>query len=420
MKHLNDSLEYAQSCYQKFGVDIFQAMEQAQKISISIHCWQGDDVTGFEDRNRVLSGGIQVTGSYPGKARNINELRDDLEMVLKHVPGTKRLNLHAIYLDSDKIIDRKDIQPCHFESWVEWGKRYDLQGLDFNPTLFSHPLSDEGFTLSHPNNEIRKYWIEHCKASRRIGVYFAQEFNSLTVTNIWIPDGMKDTPYDRYIYRNYLQQSLDEILKENLHSPNHYDCVESKLFGIGSESYTVGSHEFYMGYAVKKQIALCLDAGHFHPTETITDKLTAISPFIPHILLHVSRPVRWDSDHVVLFNDELKDTMSQLSRTNLWSKISLGLDYFDASINRVSAWIIGLRNVQKAILYSLLEPTDLLKKMELEQNYTQKLAYLEELKTFPFSIVWEHYCTQQGVSGNIEWIKDIEQYEQNILSKRDK
>ena len=418
MKHVIDRFESAKQIYKSYGIDVDKALKKIATIPVSIQCWQGDDVKGFESSDTVLTGGIQATGNYLGKAKNIAQLRSDIECAIKCIPGVKRLNLHAIYLDSDKTISRKDIEPEHFKSWASWGKKVNLHGIDFNPTCFSHPNSEDGFTLSHPNKEVRNFWIEHCKASRQIGDFFAQEFNTETLTNIWIPDGMKDIPYNRSVYRQHLKDSLDEILQQSSESKLHWDCVESKLFGIGSESYVVGSHEFYMSYAQQKQIALCLDMGHFHPTEGIVDKLSSISLFIPKILLHVSRAVRWDSDHVVLFNDEVKDVFSQLSRCNLWDKTAIGVDYFDASINRIMAWVIGLRNVQKGILYSLLESPELLQEIENNLNFGKRLALFEEMKTLPFSDIWDYYCYSQGVPIGKEWISFIEQYEQQELLNR--
>ncbi|MGL5722588.1 MAG: L-rhamnose isomerase [Brevinema sp.] len=418
MSELIKNFEYACAVYEKFGVNVKEAINKAKSVPISIHCWQGDDVQGFENPDMPLTGGIQTTGNYPGKAKTIQQLREDLEIVLKNVPGTKRLNLHAIYLDSEKTIDRSEIEPKYFSSWVEWGKQQNLHGLDFNPTLFSHELTKDGFSLSHPSREIRDYWIKHCQASRKIGQYFAQQFNTDTVTNIWIPDGMKDIPYDRKMYRTLLEDSLDQVLAQPSSTPLHWDCVESKLFGIGSESYVVGSHEFYLCYTMKKQMALCLDMGHFHPTENIADKISAISLFLPRTLLHVSRPVRWDSDHVVILSDEFKEVFTQISRNNLWDSVSVGLDFFDASINRIVAWTVGLRNVQKAVLLALLEPFELLKDIEKQGNYGMRLALTEELKTLPFSAIWDYYCDLNNTPIRDKWIASVDSYEKKVQQQR--
>lgn len=410
--------ESAQKAYAHLGIDVLVALSKLKELPVSIHCWQGDDVGGFEDPSAPLTGGIQVTGSAPGKARCLDELRKDIAMVLQNVPGKKRLNLHAIYLDSPSKVSRDDIKPEHFTSWVDWAKKHRITGLDFNPTLFSHPLSVEGFTLTHPSKEIRNFWIRHCQAARQIGSYFAEQFQSETVTNIWIPDGMKDTPYDRLSYRLRLRDSLDEVLSGESLSSLHWDCVESKLFGIGSESFTVGSHEFYLSYAAQKQIALCLDMGHFHPLEDVADKLSSVGIFIPRILLHVSRPVRWDSDHVVTLDEPLRDVFAQVARNDAWNSIFIGTDFFDASINRILAWVVGLRNVQKAMLFSLLEPFEFLKKHEASGDYGCRLAIKEELKTLPFSAIWDYYCLSEGVPLGMDWLSFVEDYENQEIKKR--
>ena len=409
--------QLAQEQFAKIGVDTEAAIAAMARLPVSMHCWQGDDVAGFENPAGLLTGGIQATGNYLGKARNATELRADLEQALALIPGPKRLNLHAIYLDADRPVDRNDIEPKHFTNWVEWAKKNQL-GLDFNPTCFSHPLSADGFTLSHANDEIRQFWIDHCKASRRISAYFGKALNTPSVMNIWIPDGMKDLPIDRYAPRQRLVDALDDIISEEIDKKYHIDAVESKLFGIGAEAYTVGSNEFYVAYATSRKTALCLDAGHFHPTEVISDKISAVMPFIDQFLLHVSRPVRWDSDHVVLLDDETQAIASEIIRHNLFDRVHIGLDFFDASINRIAAWVIGTRNMKKALLKALLEPTQILRQLELEGDYTSRLALLEEQKSLPWQAVWDMYCERNGVPQGNQWLKDVKAYEKNELSKR--
>lgn len=407
----------AQERYAALGVDTEQALAQLAGIPISLHCWQGDDVGGFEDPDRGLSGGIMTTGNYPGKARTPAELRRDLDMVYSLIPGNHRLNLHAIYLEADKKVPRNEIQPHHFAGWVDWA-RANNHGLDFNPTCFSHPLADDGFTLSHPDPGIRQFWIEHCMASREIGAYFGRELGTPAVTNIWIPDGYKDTPVDRAAPRQRLQQSLDTILAEPIDPAHNLDAVECKLFGIGSESYVVGSHEFYLGYAIKNQTLLCLDAGHFHPTETIADKISSVLLYVPELLLHVSRGVRWDSDHVVILTDELQAIMQEIVRGDFLGRVHIGLDFFDASINRIAAWTIGTRNALRALLMALLEPSEQLRNLELDGDYTTRLALLEELKGMTFGAVWDYFCLTQGVPVGIAYLDDIRTYEKQVLARR--
>ena len=381
MRDIRKEYELAKKEYAKIGVDTDKAIETLSSIRISMHCWQGDDVRGFLSKDE-LSGGIQTTGNYLGRARNVSELREDIKEVLSLLPGKFKLNLHAIYLDTDEKVDLDKIEPKHYASWVNFAKENDL-GLDFNPTCFSHPLASSNFTLSSSDEHIRSFWVEHCKRSRKIGEYFGKELGIPCVTNIWIPDGMKDIPYDRVSPRKRLKQSLDEILEEKIDPKYNIDAVESKVFGIGLESYTVGSNEFYLGYATKNQIGLTLDSGHFHPTEMISDKISSVLLYVPHLLLHVSRPVRWDSDHVVIFDDELNEIARSLVRSGLINKTSIGLDYFDASINRIAAWVVGIRSTQKALLKALLEPTEYLNKVEDEQNYTERMVLTEEMKSMP-------------------------------------
>ncbi|CFQ91331.1 L-rhamnose isomerase [Yersinia frederiksenii] len=414
---IEQAWELAKQRFAAVGVDVDAALTRLDTLPVSMHCWQGDDVTGFENPDGVLTGGIQATGNYPGKARNAAELRSDLELALALIPGPKRLNLHAIYLESDTPVARNKIEPRHFSRWVEWAKKHHL-GLDFNPSCFSHPLSADGFTLSHADPEVRQFWIEHCQASRRVSAYFGEQLGTPSVMNIWIPDGMKDTPIDRLAPRQRLLSALDEVISEKLNPAHHIDAVESKLFGIGAESYTVGSNEFYMGYAASRQTALCLDAGHFHPTEVISDKISSAMLYVPRLLLHVSRPVRWDSDHVVLLDDETQAIASEIIRHNLFDRVHIGLDFFDASINRIAAWVIGTRNMKKALLRALLEPTEMLRQLELRGDYTARLALLEEQKSLPWQAIWEGYCQRNDMPVDARWLDAVREYEQQILSQR--
>ena len=407
----------AQERYAELGVDTDAALARLEAVAISLHCWQGDDVVGFEDPNRQLSGGIMATGNYPGKARTADELRQDLDKAYSLIPGTHRLNLHAIYLEADGPVARNEIEPKHFSAWVDWAKA-NHHGVDFNPSCFSHPLADDGFTLAHADAGIRQFWIEHCQASRQIGAHFGRELGTPAVTNIWVPDGYKDTPADRLAPRQRLRDSLDQILSVPLDPAHNLDAVEAKLFGIGSESYVVGSHEFYLGYAAANQTLLCLDAGHFHPTETIADKISSVLLYVPELLLHVSRGVRWDSDHVVTLTDELQAIMKELVRGDFLGRTHIGLDFFDASINRVAAWTIGTRNALKALNMALLEPMHLLRTLEADGNFTTRLALLEELKTLPHAAVWDAYCLRQGVPVGMGFMDEIMIYEKNVQAKR--
>ncbi|MBD8125303.1 L-rhamnose isomerase [Pantoea agglomerans] len=416
-KQIEQAFELAKQRYADNGVDVEQAIRQLDGIPVSMHCWQGDDVRGFENPQGALTGGIQATGNYPGRARNASELRSDIDKAMSLIPGAKRLNLHAIYLESDKPVDRDAIEPAHFTNWVAWAKEHNL-GLDFNPSCFSHPMSADGFTLSHSDKTVRQFWIDHCKASRRISASFGEQLGTPSVMNIWVPDGMKDITVDRLAPRQRLMSALDEVISEKLNPQHHIDAVESKLFGIGAESYTVGSNEFYLGYAASRQTALCLDAGHFHPTEVISDKISAAMLYVPRLLLHVSRPVRWDSDHVVLLDDETQAIASEIVRHQLFDKVHIGLDFFDASINRVAAWVIGTRNTKKALLRALLEPTDRLRQAENEGDYTARLTLLEEQKSLPWQAVWEAWCLRHDVPADASWLGDVRHYEQQILSQR--
>lgn len=409
----------ARECYAGLGVETEAVLQRLASIPISLHCWQGDDVGGFESVGAALSGGgIQATGNYPGKARSLAELRADLHQVFALVPGRHRLNLHAIYGDfGGKRVERNEITPAHFQSWIEWAKERGL-GLDFNPSYFSHPLANDGATLSHRDAKVRQFWIEHGLACRRIGAEMGRQLGTTVVTNFWIPDGSKDLPIDRKGPRALLEESLDAIFAEKIDPARHLDAVECKLFGLGSESYVVGSHEFYLGYAVKQQKLLCLDAGHFHPTETLADKISSVLQFVPEIILHVSRGVRWDSDHVVLLDDATRATLEEIVRGDFLRRTHIGLDFFDASINRIAAWVIGTRNVLKALLLALLEPTARLRAAEDARDYTARLALLEECKSLPFGAVWDEYCQRQGVPIGVAWLEDVRRYESRVLAYR--
>lgn len=417
MSSITKAYELAKELYASIGVDTDKAIERLEKIPVSMHCWQGDDVRGFENPDGDLTGGIQTTGNYPGRATTIDELRADFEKAISLIPGKKRMNLHAIYLDAQgEKVDRDQIEPKHFASWVDWAKKTGVM-LDFNPTCFSHPLSASGFTLSSADEGIRAFWIEHCKRSRIIAEYFGRELGETACTNHWIPDGFKDIPVDRYAWRERLIDSYDKIFagqdtKLNLNS------VESKVFGIGAESCTIGSLEMCLGYAVKNNIMLTLDTGHFHPTEVVSDKISSALLFLNDVMLHVSRPVRWDSDHVVIFDDELKYISQEIIRGNFEKRVHIGLDFFDASINRIAAWVIGTRNMQKALMYALLEPTEKLRKLEVEGDYTSRLALLEEYKSYPFAAVWDYYCEKNNVPVRDAWLAEVKKYEADVLSKR--
>lgn len=406
----------AKEMYAQIGVDTDDVLKKLAEVKISMNVWQGDDIEGFLSDDEV-SGGITVTGNHPGKARSPKELRQDLEKAYSLIPGKHKLNLHAIYLDTDETVDLNEIEPKHFEKWVDWAKEQEL-GLDFNPTFFSHPMYKDGFTLASPDQEVRDFWIEHGKRSRKIAEYFGKELGQVAVNNFWVPDGYKDNPIDRLEPRKRLMTALDEIFTEELDKAYTLDAVESKLFGIGAEAYTVGSHEFYMGYGLSRNKLVCLDAGHFHPTEVISNKLSSLSLFSEGILLHVSRPVRWDSDHVVIMDDELQEIGKELVRNDLLAITHIGLDFFDATINRVAAWAIGTRNTIKAILKAMLEPTEQLKEIELKGDFTSRLAITEELKDFPFADVWNYYCQQNNVPVGLEWLKEAQAYEEEVLLKR--
>jgi L-rhamnose isomerase len=419
-QELSQAYQIAKARYAEIGVDVDAAMKTLETIPISLHCWQGDDVGGFETAGAELSGGgIQATGNYPGKARTIEELRADVEQALRMIPGRHRLNLHASYLDhGGSFVERNEIEPRHFQSWIDWAKANRL-GMDFNPTYFSHPKAADGFTLAHQDKAIREFWIEHGIACRRIGAEMGRQLGSTTVTNFWIPDGFKDIPADRAAPRERLTEALDSIFADPIDPKVHLDAVEAKLFGIGAESYTVGSAEYYLGYAVSRQKLLTLDSGHYHPTEVISEKISSVLMFCPGLLLHVSRPVRWDSDHVVLLDDELQTIAKELVRSGqIGKRIYIGLDYFDASINRVAAWVIGTRNMIKALLLALLEPTPALQQAETRMDYTRRLACFEELKALPWAAVWDYYCLQKGVPVGMAWFDEVRKYEERVLSGR--
>jgi L-rhamnose isomerase len=414
-----NNYDSAREHYAAFGVDTEAALSTLASTPVSLHCWQGDDVGGFEKHGSKLDGGgIQATGNYPGKARSIEELRADLDMALSLIPGKHRLNLHALYADlGNGRMDRDAYTIAQFQSWVDWCKSRGL-GMDFNPSFFSHRLAADGLTLTHPDKAIREFWINHGIACRKIGADIARQLGSPTVTNIWIPDGSKDIPYDRKSPRERLAASLDEIFAVPIDRTLNLDAVESKLFGIGSESFVSGSHEFYLGYAVKNQLLYCLDAGHFHPTESLADKISSVLQFVPEILLHVSRGVRWDSDHVVLMDDPTRSIMEELVRGGFLGRTHIGLDFFDASINRIAAWVIGTRSTLKALLAALLEPANHLREAEAGGDFTTRLALMEEAKTLPLGAVWREYCLRQNVPGDSSWIAAVKTHEKTVLAKR--
>jgi L-rhamnose isomerase len=403
--------------YASLGVDVDRALKTLAKIPISIHCWQGDDVGGFENLGSAIGGGLAVTGNHPGKARTPDELRSDLEKALSLVPGRHRLNLHAMYGEfGGKKVDRNEIEVAHFKNWIAWAKSNGI-GLDFNPTCFAHPKVADGFTLSHRDKGIRQFWIEHCRRSREIGAAMGHALGTPCVTNVWVPDGFKDTPADRQAPRKRLAAALDEVFKKPLPAKHNLDAIEGKLFGIGAESCTVGSHEFYLGYAITRRKLLCLDAGHFHPTESIADKISSVLLYLPEILLHVSRGVRWDSDHVITFTDDLQAIAREIIANGCADRVHLGLDYSDASINRIAAWVIGTRNLLRALLLALLEPPAI-RAAELAGDSTTRLALQEESKALPFGTVWDYYCETKCVPVGEAWLAEVRGYEKAVLSKR--
>lgn len=408
--------ESAKLTYAKYGVDTEEVLKKLAEIPVSLHCWQGDDVTGF-DHDGPLTGGIQTTGNYPGKARTPEELMQDIEKVISLVPGKKKINVHACYaiFEKGEWVDRDKIEPKHFKKWVDFAKKHGM-GLDFNPTFFSHPMAKSGLTLSSPDKKIRDFWIAHGKACIKISEYFARETGIPCVMNIWTGDGLKDIPADRLTPRLRYKESIDEILSDydkNLVKP----CVESKVFGIGVESYTVGSAEFTLSYAAQKGCLPLMDNGHYHPTEVVSDKISSLLCFFPEIALHVTRPVRWDSDHVIIFDDETKEIAKEIVRNNAINRVYIALDYFDASINRIAAWSVGARNIQKALLFALLQPIEKLKALQEEGNYTELLVLQEEAKTLPLGDVWNEYLSRQKVAGE-NWFDEVKKYEKEVLSKR--
>ncbi|MCW5941751.1 MAG: L-rhamnose isomerase [Fimbriimonadaceae bacterium] len=414
----SNAFDLAASQYAEWGVDAESALATLAATPISIHCWQGDDVGGFDRPDPTLGGGLQATGNYPGKARTIAELRADMEKALSLIPGRHRLNLHASYADTGgKTVERDELGFEHFDSWVRWCQERGL-GFDFNPTFFSHPLADDGFTLSHRDPAVRGFWVRHGIACRRIAAEAGRRLGKRTVTNVWIPDAYKDTPVDRKAPRDRLEASLDAIFAEPVSPEWNADAVESKLFGIGAESYTVGSHEFYLGYAASRGKWLCLDAGHFHPTESVADKISAVQRYVPGVLLHVSRGVRWDSDHVVLFDDATRALLEEVVRGEFLGRTAIGLDFFDASINRIAAWVIGTRNAQKCLLAALLEPIGRLRSAEEAGDHTARLALLEETKTLPFGAVWDEFCRREDVPVGADWLEEVRSYERNVLASR--
>ncbi len=416
-KSIEQAYALARETYAALGVDADQALKRLATIPVSVNCWQGDDVGGFEHAGGELDGGLAATGNYPGKARTPEELRADLDKALSLIPGTHRLNLHAMYLDADRAVERDALTPEHFSSWIDWARAKGM-GMDFNPTFFAHPKAADGFTLAHADKAVRDFWVAHGQCCRRVGAAMGAALGSPTVTNVWVPDGYKDVPADRKSPRERLAASLDEIFAETIDATHNLDSVESKLFGIGSESYVVGSHEFYLGYALTRNKLLCLDAGHFHPTEVISDKLSAVLTFLDEVLLHVSRGVRWDSDHVVVLSDELRAIAQELVRGDYLDRVHIGLDFFDASINRVAAWGIGTRSMCKALLAALLEPTERLQNLEADGDFTGRLALLEELKTLPLGAVWDAYCLQQNVPAGPAWLEEVRAYEREVLAGR--
>ena len=409
----------ARDQYAQLGVDTDRAMAALDGISISMNCWQADDVSGFEGAAGITGGGILATGNFPGRARNGDEVRGDFEFASTLIPGRRRLNLHAMYLESGGTrVERDEIEVAHFRRWIDWARDRDV-ALDFNPTFFSHPRADGGFTLAARDEGIRAFWIEHGRRCRTVSAAMGASQGSPSIDNFWIPDGWKDLPADRLAHREILIESLDRIFETKLDPQHTRDAVESKLFGIGSESYVVGSHEFYLAYALARGVLLTMDAGHYHPTERVSEKISALLPFVEELLLHVSRPVRWDSDHVVLFDDETRAIMHEIERAEAWNRVYLALDFFDASINRIAAWVIGTRSTQKAALYALLEPTQKMREAEIAGRLAERLALFEEAKTLPFAAVWDMFCETHGVPAGHRWIAEVRRYERAVLSRRD-
>jgi L-rhamnose isomerase len=411
--------QLAKQQYAELGVDTGKVLKEMDNIVISLHCWQTDDVGGFEKEGAELGGGgIQATGNFPGKAKTIVQMRADLDKVMSLLPGKQRLNLHAIYGEfGGKLVDRDQIEVKHYQGWINWAKKRKI-GLDFNCTCFSHPLADDGFTLSSKNPRIRKFWVEHNKRCRKIAAEMGKQLGTPAVHNIWIPDGSKDTPVDRYTLRKLLKKSLDEIFSVKYPKKYLKDSIESKLFGIGSESMVVGSHDFYLGYAVKNNTMITLDNGHFHPTEQVGDKISSILLYVDELLLHLTRGVRWDSDHVVTFNDELLFIAQEIIRAKALGRVNIGLDFFDASLNRIGAYVIGTRSAQMAFLYALLEPQETLLKFEEQGKNFERLSLSELMKSKPFGAVWDYYCLKNNVPVGQDYIEEIKKYEKEVLMKR--
>ncbi|MFW9995809.1 MAG: L-rhamnose isomerase [Candidatus Odinarchaeota archaeon] len=410
--------EFAARKYAEYGVYVDKQLSILASIPVSLHCWQGDDVGGFEHSSSQLGGGLAVTGNYFGKARTIDELRQDYEKAFSLIPGKHRVNLHAIYGDfGSEPVDRNEITADHYQSWIDWAKKQEL-GIDFNATLFSHPKADVGFTLSSKNEEIRNFWIDHVIRCREISAQIGKQLGNPVIHNLWIPDGTKDIPVDRLGHRLLLKESLDEIYSQKLSSSLMKDAIEGKLFGLGSESFVVGSHDFYLSYAIANNIILTMDMGHYHPTESVADKISAVLPFTRELLLHVSRAVRWDSDHVVILNDDLVQLAEEIVRSRSLGTMHIALDFFDASINRIAAWVIGARSTLKSLLYALLQPWEMLREYEEEGKNFQRLALLEELKSLPHGVIWDYYCSKFSVPVGVEWTRSIEQYEVEVLKKR--
>lgn len=417
-EQIQKAYEMAVARYAQMGVDVNAALAQLDKLPISLHCWQADDVTGFENPDGQLTGGIQATGNYPGKATSIDQLRADIDKAMELIPGDHRVNIHAFYGDfKGQKVDRDQIEPAHFQSWIDWAKEKNYK-LDFNCTCFSHDKSSDGLTLSHPDAEIRNFWIEHVIRCRKIAEEMGRQLGSKCMHNIWIPDGSKDVTVNRYAYRKNLKESLDKVFEYKTNDNYMLDCIESKLFGIGAESYTVGSHEFYMGYGIQNNVIVTLDGGHFHPTEIISDKISSLLLFLPEVMLHVTRGVRWDSDHVVNLNEEIVAIAQEIVRADAVDKVHIGLDYFDASINRIGAYVVGVRATQKALVQALLEPLAKLREYEAKGQNFERMALLEEAKSMPWGDVYNYYCAQKGVIVGESYIADIQKYEQEVTLKR--
>ncbi len=416
--NLESAYRLAREQYASVGVDVDTTLERLQGVEISVHCWQGDDVVGFEGTAGALGNGLAVTGNYPGRARTADELRSDLELAFSLIPGKQRLNLHALYGEFSAVpVDRDAIGVEHFQGWIDWGRSQGVS-LDFNPSYFSHRNAADGFTLAHEDRGIRQFWIEHGIACRRIAAAMGAAQGNACINNFWVPDGTKDTPANRQAPRERLAASLDAIFAHELPREQTLDAVECKLFGIGSESYVVGSHEFYLGYAISRHKLLCLDAGHFHPTEVISDKISSVLMYVPELLLHVSRGVRWDSDHVVTYTDELQAIMQEIVRGEYLERVHIGLDFFDASINRVAAWAIGTRNALKAMLAAMLEPTEILQQLERDGDTTARLTLMEEQKMMPLGAVWNYYCQLAGAPVGADWLKQVQEYERRVQAMR--